>query len=717
VRLRLWAFFTSFAVLLALLTAPRTARADDAAIVATVERVLRDDFANANYGDAKKRLKALLDRCKKPACGGAALSQIHLGLGMVNAQIGREDEAKQDFTDALNFDAAATLPANNTTEQIRKIFAEAQKSWIAAHPAPDDASKTGWQNKVAADFSIAATQADQQGNFADCIQKERAALQLEEQPRARLHLANCEQKARKIIDALRDAQKALEVSSQRKDTPLVKAAQVKLAELLPKISHVTFKVAPVEGQQPGNVAITFDERKIPNDKMTQAFSIDPGQHHVRAEGTVSGLLHSFEQTVDVKEGETAEVDVRLTPTALTKGIFECMKNAKSEDEIKACLPKNDKPLLVKAGLDVSGYGDTTNVNVLTPSIRGAIISPTGGWNVGGQYMLDVLTAASPDVVATASRRFTDTRHAVTMTGGYKPGRFGGQITGFGSSEKDYFSRGGAITLSGDFYEKQFTPQIGFGYSIDTVGRSTTPFSIFSQKLTTAEITAGATIVLTPTSLLVVGATLQLERGDQSKPYRYVPIFDQGVSVPVGASVDQVNDTRLSVRPLEHLPTARDRYALAGRYIRRIAGKATLRVEERLYTDSWSLRASTTDGRFMYDLTRRLMVWPHLHLHAQTGAAFYQRVYNVNCLGACVNGSNPDGSVNLPANRTTDRELSTFISATGGAGSRIALTAPESKVQFGLSLQGDVMYTRYFNALFIKQRLAYYGTLGVDGEFE
>src|SRR5262249_24920426 len=161
---------------------------------------------------------------------------------------------------------------------------------------------------------------------------------------------------------------------------------------------------------------------------------------------------------------------------------------------------------------------------------------------------------------------------------------------------------------------------------------------------------GATIVLTPASILVVGGTVQLERGDQSKPYRYIPIFDQGVTVPVGASIGQVNDTRLSFRPLEHLPTERDRYAIARRYALRTGGHGTLRLEELAYTDRWQMKATRSDVRYMLDLSKRMTVWPHGHVHAQTAASFYQRVYNVICPGVCVNGGNPDGSINLPANR-------------------------------------------------------------------
>jgi hypothetical protein len=46
-----------------------------------------------------------------------------------------------------------------------------------------------------------------------------------------------------------------------------------------------------------------------------------------------------------------------------------------------------------------------------------------------------------------------------------------------------------------------------------------------------------------------------------------------------------------------------------------------------------------------------------------------------------------------------------------------LSPLDAKTQYGLSIQGDVMYTRYFDALFITQRTAVYGSLGFDVEFE
>jgi hypothetical protein len=221
-----------------------------------------------------------------------------------------------------------------------------------------------------------------------------------------------------------------------------------------------------------------------------------------------------------------------------------------------------------------------------------------------------------------------------------------------------------------------------------------------------------TLILSPTSLLLVSATLQMERGDQSKPYRYVPMFDPtnvAPFVPVGADVNLVNRVRLPFRPTEQLPTSRDRYAIGARFAHRFSG-ATLRIEQRLYTDSWALKATTTDARYVLDVGRRLELWPHARFNAQTGANFYALAY-----GATTDPQT--GQLLIPLYRTTDRELSPLVSLTGGAGAHLLLSPTESKTQYGVSIQADAMYTDYFDSLFIKQRTAVYGTVGFDAEFD
>jgi len=383
-----------------------------------------------------------------------------------------------------------------------------------------------------------------------------------------------------------------------------------------------------------------------------------------------------------------------------------MRTAKTQDDVAKCLPSAAKPLVVRAGLDMSSYADTTATRVYSPGIHGNVNSPTAGWNVGASYLIDVVTSASPDVVSTASRRFSDTRHAVSLSGGYKPSRFGFDAAASYSAEADYISRAARVGLLGDFYDKRVTPRIAFGRVQDTNGRSGAGFDDYSRTFYTNEIDAGATFVLSPTSIFVAGLSAQFERGDQSKLYRLIPMFDTDTSVPIGASVASVNANRLAVRPFEQLPLERDRYALAGRFAKRV-GTSTFRLEERFYRDSWTILASTTDLRYIMSLGSRLSVWPHVHLHAQTAANFYQRAYTAEIAPV----------VQVPTFRTTDRELSPFISLTGGGGARYELSPPTASVRFALTAIADAMGSRYFNALYIRNRIAVYGTLGIEAEFE
>jgi hypothetical protein len=299
---------------------------------------------------------------------------------------------------------------------------------------------------------------------------------------------------------------------------------------------------------------------------------------------------------------------------------------------------------------------------------------------------------------------------VSVGGGYKPGVYGVQANAFLGIEPDYVSRGVGVAVTGDFRDKLVTPRLGYHYSHDTIGRAGTSFDDYSKTLNTSELDASSTFVVSPTMIFVAGLTMQFERGDQSKPYRYVPLFTPDIArqIPNGATIDLVNRFRLPMRPLEQLPTERDRYALAGRIAKRF-GNATLRLEERFYVDTWSTKGSTTDGTYMVDLSRNFRVWPHARLHAQTGTSFYNLAYSALIF--------PNAAIQLPTYRTGDRELAPMITFTGGGGTRIALTAPEATTQFAVVISGDVMYSRFFSSLFVTKRTAVYGTVGFEGEFE
>jgi hypothetical protein len=676
---------------------------EDNATTAAVDKILAQDVANANFGEAKRKLKSLITQCKK-ACSGPTLAKVHIALGMIAAQIGQEAEAKQEWFDALNADPNASLPSSGVSAAVKDQFAATQKAWVASNPAPDDASKAGWVNKGAYEFAKAAVAAEVQGDFITCIDKDKEALTLEENLRARLHLAQCESKGGKVVDALRDNAKALEMARAKNDTATVKTIQDRVTELLPRLAHVKFELPT--GQNITDVKISFDDRPLPPERYKESFTIDPGKHKTHAEGLLRGARVFFDADTDVADGQTVIVKIKLRPARLTEGQLQCLANATSDEEAEECIKTEKTPIAVHLGVDMSGYTDTLAVHVLTPAVRAQVTSPTAGWTVGASYLVDIVTAASPDLVASASPRFKDVRNAVTANGGYKPGAYGFQLYGDVSSEHDYLSRtiGGAVL--GDFADKSITPTVGYSHTWDTVGRTGVSYDVFSHSFLTEEFQLGATAIMSPTAVVVFGGTIALEHGDQSKPYRYVPLFPQGVNPPAGASVDQVNSERLPAKPLEQLPLTRQRFSLGVRYIKRL-GSATLRLEERIYDDTWSIKASTSDAKYMIDMSPRLRVWPHAHLHGQTQASFYQRVY-----GADLAAQQP-----VPQYRTTDRELSPMVGATLGGGTRIAVTDPTAKFQLAFYATADGLFNYYFSALYIKTRFGLYGTIGAEVDFE
>ena len=694
--------------------------ANDEAIREAVQQIMNEDYPGS-LGPARKRLQEQLSVCLKKGCNGATKAEVQIALGMVAAQQGQTDDAKQMFKNALGSDPSAKLPSSGVTPAIRSAWDDVKGAAapVAAAAAADtgDAEPSG----IAATVPLIrdALKADQEGNLEVCIEKDQAALKIDNSARTRLHLASCEARANKLVDALNDLRKTLEAALQRRDQNVMRIARKRFEELVERIPHVTFDV-------PSNVdelTVEFDGRRVPKDDYTKKFSVDPGKHKATAEGVVNGVNSRFEEEYEIKEKELLSIRVALRPITnglLTDGQIRCMIEAKTQEEMQKCIPQNQKNLVVRMGADFAAYSDTNNVAVYTPSINASIASPTSGWNIGGNFLVDAVSAASPDIVASASPPFREYRYGGGLTGGYKPGLYGAQASVSTSSSPDYVSYTGGIRLVGDFHDKLITPSIGYQYSYDRIARGPNnylnDFDPLKGYLHTHEFEAGITFVLTPTSLLLVGGTLTIERGDGSQPYRYIPMFDPvDVSpfVPKGATVDLVNQTRLPVRPLEQLPTQRDRIAIGARYNKRLKN-ATFRLDQRFYADTWQMKASSTDVRYMVDLSRRLRVWPHGRLHMQTDVNFYNLTYTAQLPRVATPG--PGMQLVVPLYRTTDRELSPLLTGTAGGGLRVALGEPEGKVKWGLTFVGDVMYTRFLNSIYVTGRTAVYGSLGLDVEF-
>jgi hypothetical protein len=260
--------------------------------------------------------------------------------------------------------------------------------------------------------------------------------------------------------------------------------------------------------------------------------------------------------------------------------------------------------------------------------------------------------------------------------------------------------GGAVTK--DLFDKRFTLLGGYSYGHDVGGRTGTAFSIFSRTLDRHGFKLGGTFVVNKQTVASLVLDTIFERGDPSKPYRYVPLFAPGTAVPRGASPELVAQLRVSARPLEQLPLSRDRVALSGRIAYRF-DPATLRVDERLYADSWALFATTTDARYLVDLGRRVELGPHVRFHAQKAVNFWQRAYTLQ------------PGFDYPALRTGDRELGPLLNLTGGGSFRWKLGRAEHPESWILGVDANVTSTQYLDDIYLTSRLSAIAALSLEVE--
>ncbi len=358
--------------------------------------------------------------------------------------------------------------------------------------------------------------------------------------------------------------------------------------------------------------------------------------------------------------------------------------------------------------EVSVYHDSDAVNAVTPSVRAEATDPLAGWTANGSYLVDIISAASVDIVSSASPHWQEVRHASSIGARYTPAEWGLGASGSVSSEPDYLSLVGGLVGSYDFLRKNATLELGYSYGHDTAGRTGTPFSVYSLGLARHTLGASLELVLDRATTFTSAFDAIFETGRQEKPYRYLPLFDAAVAptVPVGAPGTLVNELRLPGRVGEHTPDTRWRFALAGRLAHRFE-HSTLLVDDRLYRDSWGLSATTTDLRWVLSLGRRFSIWPHARIHLQSGVSFWQRAYV---------GNIQSGSVNVPVYRSGDRELSPLWSATLGPGARWDFGSDDPRA-WSLVLEGEGTYTRYEDALYIDHRWAWFGALQLERRFE
>jgi hypothetical protein len=695
----------------------RAANNDEEAL-ALVDGVFASEFVEGKFAEALEKLQLAATVCQE-GCSPTATAKVYVAIGTVFQEgLGKPADAKEAFKLALKADPNAQLMKDFQNDELKVAFKEAGGSGGApgkpaasgkkgAIPAKDcnagGRAPRGWRSNGAYQCYQDALKAEDKREWVECAAFALGSSQVEERSTSRFLAGSCLERGGRWIDALAQYDKVAQAG-----TAASRQGSERAETLRGKVPKLVIR-PPSKAQE---LVVRLDGKDIPAAQLGGEIWVDPGEHTINATGRLGSEENlEFEQTVSVGEFETGNVDVRLVPKGATitdSTIMKCMTAAKTREDFAKCIGEGAQgsELNYLFGAEISAYTDDDNVSVLTPGVYANITQPTQGWSVGGSFLVDVVTAASSDIVATASPRWTEERYVPGVNGSYKFGDVTAGLNASASIEPDYLALGAGASASMDLAQKTVTPSLGYDFGYDTQGRSGTSYDTFSTTIHRHGINAGVSLVLDKATVLTLSGTAVLEFGDTSKPYRYIPLFDPSLieEVPAGLQAEAVDQARLPERAREQLPTDRQRFAGAGRIAHRFSS-STIRVEERLYADTWGIIASTTDGMYLIDLDDRWRVWPHLRGHLQSGANFWQAAYGAT--------RTPQG-LQIPALRTGDRELGPLIGITGGGGVRVALGAEK---HFAMAFTADAVYTRFLDTLFILERLGAIGVLTAELEIE
>ncbi|MBM4377182.1 MAG: DUF3570 domain-containing protein [Deltaproteobacteria bacterium] len=701
----------SLATLLAaasLLLATRDARAggaSDEEVRQLLDAIHESEYRNEKWKDGLEKLELAKVLCEGNLCSKRVKAQLQVAVGTMLARLGNTREATAAFTAALRDDPSAELRKDTATAEVTRIFEQVKPGRAAAavkgcrgsyqgQPPPK-----GWTNGEAYHCHQSAQRADQAGKYRACIEDARASLELEDTAFGHAMLARCLEADNNWTDAVEEWEEAARQAPKVRQIGLAQQAQYRSDLLRRRIPVVTLLPPKT---LPDGFAVEIDGAPLPIDALGSEMPLNPGEHTILATATRGNLPLRFSRKVRLEGGNNLPIELELTPYSPE---IKCLLEAQNAEAIARCLNRGESTssVTVRVRSEFSGYHDSMNVDVLSPSVSTSVEHVTGGWGIGASMLVDMVTAASVDIVATASPRWREVRYVPALSGHKRFGDVDVGLSGAMSREPDYLSANVGARASFDFLQKTVTPTVAYDFSHDVNAKAETPWEVFAKHINRHALTLDLGLVLTRATFASLTSTMVFEDGDTSKPYRHIPLFDPSVSqlIRPGETIDSVNLFRLPERPLEQLPVSRQRFALAGQVAHRFSA-STLRASQRLYIDTWGLKATTTDMRYLIDLTKDVRIWPHARFHAQSGANFYELAYSAS--------ANPDGSTSLPVYRTGDRELGPLLAGTLGGGVRYDFGARRS---YGLAFNGDVVYTRFSRTLFALDRWGYFGALNFE----
>lgn len=266
-------------------------------------------------------------------------------------------------------------------------------------------------------------------------------------------------------------------------------------------------------------------------------------------------------------------------------------------------------------------------------------------SVSANYYVDMVSSASIDVLASASR-YSEERKQKSVGVDYMHDRTTFSLGYTTSDENDYQSKTYSLGVTQTFFGDLTTLNFGFGFGQDVVGRNIKgePDPNFHLDKDQRRYSLNLSQILTRNLIAEVSlesateACVGLKEGESclNNPYRGYSYLQNGVRALLPEKYPLThNSDAASLRAIYHLPYS-----------------ASVRGDVRRYTDSWGVTASNAEIRYIHDFKKDLLLEVKYRVYSQTAADFYSDLFPYK------------DAQNFMAR---DKELSPFSSKTIGLG--------------------------------------------------
>lgn len=231
-------------------------------------------------------------------------------------------------------------------------------------------------------------------------------------------------------------------------------------------------------------------------------------------------------------------------------------------------------------------------------------------SMSGQYYVDSVSAASVDVLATASP-YTEERTEYTFGVDYLHEDSILSLGFTNSSENDYEANTAYFSISQEFFGGMSTVTMGYANGWDEVGKFGN--DSFSEEADRRNYQLGLSQVVTRNSLVGLDLEVVTDEGFLQNPYRQNRYVDP-------------NDSTAFLYQPERYPETRTSTSVAFRALYYLPYRASIRGEYRYFSDTWGINAHTIELGYVHGLNQHWTLEGSVRYYSQSEADFYSDLF-------------------------------------------------------------------------------------------